>query len=662
MLSKVLLNSVLATPALVGAALIVSSSAMAAEVQTSSKAAALMPEAQTSPNSNKTESTVAPKAAEIPSRISTAPAAALLASTPANASTIAVTPAPATITQPPAQAAPTSSFQFSAVAQPAPVQQAQAQSVPVQVAQTAPVVQAAPDATRVSSLDQIQQYSSEGGSQSQAQVTSITQLSDVKPTDWAYQALQSLVERYGCIAGYPDGTYKGQRAMTRFEFAAGMNACLDRISELIASSTADLATKEDLATLQRLQEEFAAELAALRGRVNGLEARTSELEANQFSTTTKLNGETIFSVGVPIIRSRQINQDNSRFRDQTIAGYRLRLNFDTSFTGEDLLRARLQAQSFGNFSSFRNNTGWQWAGSPGSGQVTLDKLFYTFPIGPVRINIGGQNFGNSDFVTSTVSPFDDSGQGSLTYGLGTPPQYNFIPAGSGAGAIIGIGKTGLSIDFGYAANNSTGANAGNPSPGNGLFNGNYGAIAQLTYLSKFFDAALMYSNSFSRTGFGSTGGFLLGTYEGYRTSATTNGSPEVANIYGGQVNFKLGFVQIGGGIMYAPIRVLGYGDYDVWSYQGTLAFPDLLGKGNLLGFVVGVPPRIAGTTGGLRGNLSGVPGLTRQDTAILAEAFYRFRLNDNISITPGVVYIAKPGNDNGASDTLVGAIRTTFTF
>ena len=68
-----------------------------------------------------------------------------------------------------------------------------------------------------------------------SQITSVSQLSDVQPTDWAYQALQSLVERYGCIAGYPDGTFKGKRALTRFEFAAGMNACLDRISELIAS-------------------------------------------------------------------------------------------------------------------------------------------------------------------------------------------------------------------------------------------------------------------------------------------------------------------------------------------------------------------------------------------------------------------------------------------
>lgn len=147
---------------------------------------------------------------------------------------------------------------------------------------------------QVSELEKINRYSQEGVSgDSQSQVTSVSQFSDVQPTDWAFQALQSLVERYGCIAGYPNGTYRGNRAMTRYEFAAGLNACLDRVNELIATATADLVTKEDLATLQRLQEEFSAELATLRGRVDALEARTAELEANQFSTTTKLKGEAI---------------------------------------------------------------------------------------------------------------------------------------------------------------------------------------------------------------------------------------------------------------------------------------------------------------------------------------------------------------------------------
>merc|ERR1712216_461243 len=116
------------------------------------------------------------------------------------------------------------------------------------------------------------------------QVTSITQFSDVYPTDWAYQALSNLIERYGCVAGYPNGTYRGNRAMTRFEAAALLNACLDRVTEV---------TDE----LKRLMKEFEKELAILKGRVDGLEARVGELEATQFSTTTKLKGKATFVIG-----------------------------------------------------------------------------------------------------------------------------------------------------------------------------------------------------------------------------------------------------------------------------------------------------------------------------------------------------------------------------
>ncbi|MFN5728453.1 MAG: iron uptake porin, partial [Pseudanabaena sp.] len=117
--------------------------------------------------------------------------------------------------------------------------------------------------------------------------TSVSQLSDVRPTDWAFTSLQSLVERYGCIAGFPDRTYRGKQALTRYEFAAGLNACLDKVNEIISAGLADKVSKEDLATLQKLQEEFAAELATLRGRVDALDAKVAKLEAQQFSTTTK---------------------------------------------------------------------------------------------------------------------------------------------------------------------------------------------------------------------------------------------------------------------------------------------------------------------------------------------------------------------------------------
>jgi hypothetical protein len=137
-------------------------------------------------------------------------------------------------------------------------------------------------------LQQIKQYANPG--KPAAQVTSITQFTDVEPTSWAYQALQSLVERYGCIVGYPDKTFRGNRPLSRWEFAAGLNACLDKVLEAVA-------TKEDLDALKRLINEFQTELASLRGRVDALEARVVQLEATQFSTTTKLRGEVIINVG-----------------------------------------------------------------------------------------------------------------------------------------------------------------------------------------------------------------------------------------------------------------------------------------------------------------------------------------------------------------------------
>ena len=119
---------------------------------------------------------------------------------------------------------------------------------------------------------------------SRDQVTSITQFSDVQPTDWAYQALSNLIERYGCVAGYPNGTFRGQHSLSRWEAAALLNACLDRVTEI---------TDE----LRRLMKEFEKELAITKARVDGLEAKVGELEATQFSTTTKLTGVVRFVMG-----------------------------------------------------------------------------------------------------------------------------------------------------------------------------------------------------------------------------------------------------------------------------------------------------------------------------------------------------------------------------
>ncbi|ELR97148.1 iron uptake porin, partial [Gloeocapsa sp. PCC 73106] len=120
---------------------------------------------------------------------------------------------------------------------------------------------AAPETSPVSNegqtLEQIEQYNNELG-EPLSQVTSVSQLRDVSPGDWAFEALRTLVERYGCIVGYPDQTFRGNQPTSRYEFAAGLNACLQQMERLIAASEAVL--REDIERLQLLMQEFEAEL------------------------------------------------------------------------------------------------------------------------------------------------------------------------------------------------------------------------------------------------------------------------------------------------------------------------------------------------------------------------------------------------------------------
>jgi hypothetical protein len=580
MLHKVLWKSLLVTPALMGAALIANSAAIASEAMAPSESAEALTAA--------TEFEVSDEA----------------------------------------------TLQLDAIA-PAELAQVPVSEVEAPAAPVAPVAVEAPAAeeatTSVASLEEIMEYGESDAAL--GQVTSISQLSDVLPTDWAFQALQSLVERYGCIAGYPDGTYRGRNFMTRYEFAAGLNACMDRVSELIAAGLADAVTREDLATLQRLQEEFAAELATLRGRVDALEARVSELEANQFSTTTKLRGEVIFAL------SAAFGEDDI-FSDQVEFSDRVRLNFDTSFTGEDRLRTRFQARNVnGQFQG--DPVGFSFGGNNGN-DFTLDDLVYTFPVGDrVAITIGANSIGMDDYVTSTISPVDNSAAGSVS-NFGYPAQYYQGAAGgtAGIGAIVQFTDN-LSLDFGYS-----GAEPTNNGEGSGIFNGNYDMIAQLTFLSDFVDGALTYANAYSGSGFNPLGIYFDDGVNGVDGAA-------VANTYATQINFKFadGVFNLGGGVAFTDVSGIGANeDYDVWSWQIVAAINDLGGDGNQLGILTGVPPYTRDLAGQTR------------DTAFLAELFYRYRLNNNILLTPSLIWLSDPYNNNDIDDTFIGTLRTTFEF
>ncbi|WP_250125471.1 iron uptake porin [Chroococcidiopsis sp. CCMEE 29] len=504
------------------------------------------------------------------------------------------------------------------------------------------------------------------GNNALSQVTSVTQLSDVQPTDWAFQALQSLVERYGCIAGYPDGTYRGNRALTRYEFAAGLNACLDRVNELITTATAELVNREDLATLQRLQEEFAAEIATLRGRVDSLEAVTAELEANQFSTTTQLAGEVVFGVA-GIVSGDDV--EGNELDNSTVFVNRARLELNTSFTGRDLLFTRLAT---GNFAGFSTVTG------TGEGELAftqdedndlgLEVLLYSFPLTEqTEVVIGASGTAFDDFA-STVNILDgDGGTGALS-AFGTRNPIYYLGDGAGLGIRQQLGDR-FELSLGYLA-----SEANDPIEGSGLFNGPYSALAQVVIKpTERLNIGLTYIYGYNADDTGTGSGRATFARFDDEFFEDNLGIPAVdvptsTNAYGVELSWQLSdrFI-LGGWAGYTNTRLLSTvgglfdrGSLDIWNYAVTLAFPDLGREGNLLGFVVGMEPKVTNST--IASINPDIDVDEDEDTSLHIEGFYQFQLTENIALTPGVIWITAPGFNNNNDDIVIGTIRTTFTF
>lgn len=567
---------------------------------------------------------------------------------------------------------------------------------------------------RLTSIDEISNSTIKG------QVTSVSQLSDVRPTDWAFQALQSLVERYGCIAGYPDRTYRGNRALTRYEFAAGLNACLDRVNELIAASTADLVKKEDLAALQKLQEEFAAELATIRGMVDSLEARTTTLEKQQFSTTSKLTGEIILSVSQAFGADRAITSDQQRVvdaaatpaartaarntattgsatnsdrdvRENAIFASRVRLAFDTSFSGRDRLRTQLQARNITAFSGTGANgitgTNMTRLGYDGTNNnaIELRRLEYRFPLGDqTTVFVGTGTNDGLEFNDSipTLSPFESSGSGSISRFGRFNPIYR---SSSGTGIIINqrLGReftagNKFTLSVGYLV--PTG-DAADPSLDRGLFSGSYAAIGQLVYQpTPNLGIGFTYANAYYSTGSGITGStgsaFANNPFGSNQTLNSAGNVPTITNQFGLQANirFSPGLVLAGWAGLTdakatrtigatAATRTVREGDRaTIFNWAVGLAFPDLFTEGSLGGIIFGMPPKVTSSDFGLATPTAISARREDRSSSYHLEVFYRYRLSDNISITPGAFVIFNPEGNSTNNAIYVGTVRTTFTF
>jgi porin len=483
-----------------------------------------------------------------------------------------------------------------------------------------------------------------------AQVTSVNQLQDVQPKDWAFQALQQLVERYGCIAGYPNRSFLGTRALTRSEFAAGLNACLDKINEQIGSDQSDIAKQKDLVILQKLQSDFESELKALKERTAQLEAKTTTLQKQQFSTTTKLTVQLVFAVsgggfgGDRIIAPRGATVIRNQPNITNL--YRISIDLNTSFSGTDLLKLRLLSASPGTNDNaagyLEPNLGsvLDYA-IPGQSQLSIGRAYYTFaPTPDLSVTLGAQMVA-PDFVDKNRyanTSFRDFSTSALV------SNFILLPRPGGAGAAIDWhpNKGPISLRAVYIASSASaslpenqqffGGGTANdirlfPTSGGGATGGVFGdpymGIVELEYApTKAIALRLQYS-----------GGELLGSNFG-----VFGVNAELA------ITRKIGvFARYGSG--HYSNTILGDIRPQYWS--AGFGFQDLFSKGDLAGIGIAQPFV-----------LSSVGNATQTNF----EAFYNIPVNKNIRVTPIVQVIINPANQNSNGTIVTGTLRWVFSF
>jgi Carbohydrate-selective porin, OprB family len=485
---------------------------------------------------------------------------------------------------------------------------------------------------------------------------------EVKPSDWQYTALQALASKFECKGAALNGA-----AVSRDSFVNSLNTCLATVEPLVAKSPSSVST-EEMDVLRRLTQEFRAELTNIDTRVEQIQKRTALAQTSQFSTTTKLKGEVV--VGLNGVISGGATGSNA-----TVSN-RARLLLESTFTGKDRLYTRLNAQNNNGYGTLKNDTNANFPGLPGFNPLNpingipsnnagatyqgntgnsfgLDWLAYQFPLG--NANVYAAAFGgiHSDYADTHSPYFQDfgGGSGALTSLAEESPIYK-IGGGSGLGVTIPLNSanTGIGLDSINVSYFAGGGTANNPADANtnffggGLFGGRNSILAQVNFKpSDKFDFGLTYVNANHNGGaiydFGS-GGSAVGPNVGALNS----------NTYGASAAYKVNENFSLNGYIASTSANTVVGDRSLLTYGVGAAFPNIGQPGNLLGFFVGQPPTVTNQTGAASSNLQ-------------LEGFYKYKLNDNLSITPGLIYMSNP-NQLGANSegALIGTVRSTFTF
>jgi hypothetical protein len=535
-----------------------------------------------------------------------------------------------------------------------------------------------------------------------AQIEQANNSVEVKPGDWAYETLQALNTKYGCV-----DMPTGNRSLSREEFATSLNGCVQSMEELVARKPRKMLKKrrstprrapevvtptpstpevtppppaveptpvqppappevsqQDLDQLKQLVQSFGTELQGVDARIKALDARVTDIKDKSFSTTTKLVGEVIFAVtgleGGPSTATRT-----------TIFSDRVRLNFRSSFTGKDLLLVRLQSRNGNSFAgavaTSAARTNMTRLGFEGSEEnaTSIHRLQYQLPLAPttkVFVEAVGSEF-NDNYYTFNPE-HQAAGTGSITRFGRFAPIYRLSNEGAGIGVDHKFSPNlGLVLSYAVPRVGIPGVpgtapeTASSPTNNNGLFNGSNVLFSQLTLKpSDDVSLGLVYAHSYHSAGTGISGANGSNIANNPFASSGTTLVPTTANHYTvvGSVNLSKDLIfSAWGGLTQASRETAAGGSADIWNYAATLAAKDFGSKGSTLGFVVGMQPKVTSNT---------ITTRVDKDSSLHVETFYKYKVNDNLFITPGLLMLTNPEHNSANPTEYLGTIRSTFVF
>ena len=444
---------------------------------------------------------------------------------------------------------------------------------------------------------------------------------NIQPGDWAHQSIKDLAKSRGCDINVTD------KALSRFEAAAIVNSCLGNVAEVTNVE-------------RSLINEFSSELAVIRGRLDGLEARMNEFEAGSFSSTTAMDGFAIFALGAVDGNTELVGNGKAAgaFSDKASAAYVYQMNLNTSFTGDDNLYVRLKAGN--GWTNFNSKPATYHIDAKGtSSALNVDKIWYTFPVG--------------DRFTATVGPLiENYYMLAATPSVYKPGALKAFKLG-GHGAAFGAStSTGVGVkydaDNGFAASVTVNSQGAQSNTGFLSTEDTNKVNTQLAYTGDNFHVSGTYTiqsggwaswEYFSTNKMGTTSsstnadGYAIRAW--WRPDETGTAVPSVSVGYD-KLNFDSG--------THAQAK-------DGSGYTVALNWQDMFQADDRIGVAIGQPlatdDKVAGTSD--------------EVDPFIWEAYYSFRPNDSIEVTPSVF----GGSDvlADSDDDVFGAvIKTTFKF